>query len=116
MYIAPCLGLSIFSFRRNPWNLDSTNQTPGFKQRIRVTCILASMELASLELEGSKSWELKGWNLCTLVFFYMNNSGQIIATSHVFSPPNGGLVREIPLVGIFANVLFFICPKVPGRS
>ena len=28
--------------------------------------------------------------------FYMNTSGQILATSHVFSPPNGGLVREMP--------------------
>ena len=26
-----------------------------------------------------------------------NMTGQIIATSHEFSPPNGGLVREIPL-------------------
>ena len=27
----------------------------------------------------------------------MDDSGQIIATSHDLGPPNGGVVREIPL-------------------
>ena len=36
----------------------------------------------------------KKWILCT--HFLLNESGQIIATSHDLTP-NGGLVREIPL-------------------
>ena len=36
-------------------------------------------------------------NVGTVLMLPFKDSGQIIATSHEFSPPNGGLVREIPL-------------------
>ena len=38
-----------------------------------------------------------GWNHQLAKFGYSYLSGQIIATSHEFSPQNGGLGREIPL-------------------
>ena len=46
----------------------------------------------------SEIGNLKDLDLIVDFFFKMDYSGQIIATSHDLNP-NGGLVREIPLLG-----------------
>ena len=65
--------------------------------------------------KGAK-WFLKGVNSPSLKFYwhplegadiYIYISGQIIATSHDRFPPNGGLVREIPLLS-FVQIYIYI--------